>query len=347
MIVDASPAVFSPDRKYRYVLRRRVGMGDRTVMFTMLNPSIADEEKNDNTITRDIDFANRWGFGWLVVCNAFAYCATHPRDLYKAADPVGPENDSHILREAVLADQVVVAWGEVHKRFHPRIAAVCSLLADIPLWCLDTNDSGSPKHPLYVPRTQALTVWRNNMPETPTAAAMARARVLALAWHEDPSYGCVAACSAEYCPIVEQVTSVTAAALDAFAAEHGATAFGVVTGAYRDQRDAAIARAEAAEAALYQHAYMPDPVRCLDCGGAMADTRHATSLAVSLVESERQTAAAEARVRVLAGLLGEARPHIGDEYQRTWPDDDGFDDMLRRVDAALAADAGVQGEANG
>ena len=40
---------------------------------------------------------------------------------------------------------------------------------------------------------------------------------------------------------------------------------------------------------------------------------------------------------VLLCLLREARPHIGDEYMRSWPDDDDFDAMLARVDAALAA----------
>ena len=35
-------AKFSPDRKYRYLLTRRLGFGDGAVMFLMLNPSTAD-----------------------------------------------------------------------------------------------------------------------------------------------------------------------------------------------------------------------------------------------------------------------------------------------------------------
>ena len=135
-------------------------MDDRTVLFVMTNPSVATEERNDNTIRRDIDFANRWGFGWLVVCNAFAYRATDPEELSKVDDPCGPENDAHILREAQAANLVVVAWGEPGA-YLGRSGALCTLLTGITLYCLGINASGQPKHPLYVPKTQALTVWSN------------------------------------------------------------------------------------------------------------------------------------------------------------------------------------------
>lgn len=161
MIADLPPAVFSPDRKYRYVLRRRVGLTDGTLLVILLNPSTADEENDDPTIRRCVDFANRWGYGWLVVCNLFAYRATDPDELSKVDDPVGPENDEHIRREAQAADLVVVGWGE-HGLFFGRCDDVHSLLmeAGIPLHCWATNSSGQPKHPLYVPRTQALKIWR-------------------------------------------------------------------------------------------------------------------------------------------------------------------------------------------
>lgn len=157
-MTTAAVAVFSLDRRYRYALRRRVGMDDSAVLFVMLNPSTADEEVNDPTIRRCIGFANRWGFGWLTVCNLFAYRATKPRDLWKSPDPIGLGNDFHILREARVANQVVVAWGEAAKWPH-RIASVRCLLAGIPLYCLGTNGSGSPKHPLYVPKSQPLVRW--------------------------------------------------------------------------------------------------------------------------------------------------------------------------------------------
>lgn len=158
---DLPPAVFSPDRKYRYVLRRRVGMGDRTVLFVMTNPSVATEERNDNTIRRDIDFANRWGYGWLVVCNLYAYCATEPRDLRGVVDPVGPDNDSHLLRESRAADYIVVAWGENDLQGRAAAYYRMSLTHDFnaKLACLGVNASGQPKHPLFVSRTARLQNW--------------------------------------------------------------------------------------------------------------------------------------------------------------------------------------------
>lgn len=58
-----TPAVFSPDRVHRYLLRRPLGLGGRGIcLFIRLNPSKADEERNDPTTTRDIGFATRWVF---------------------------------------------------------------------------------------------------------------------------------------------------------------------------------------------------------------------------------------------------------------------------------------------
>jgi hypothetical protein len=52
-------AVFSEDRTLRYELRRSCGLGGGTVMWVMFNPSMADEEVNDPTIRRVIDFEER------------------------------------------------------------------------------------------------------------------------------------------------------------------------------------------------------------------------------------------------------------------------------------------------
>lgn len=52
----------------------------------------------------------------------------------------------------------------------------------------------------------------------------------------------------------------------------------------------------------------------------------------------------KAREGELEALLREVRPHIGDEHQRSWPDDPEFDDMLVRVDAALTPTKAREGE---
>lgn len=149
-------AVFSEDREYRYVLTRR--WDDRTLCnFIMLNPSTADEIKEDPTVRRCMDFAGNWGYGGLVVTNIFAYRSTFPDDLYKVADPVGPGNDTHILTIAKQAALVVCAWGE-HGDYHNRGFVVLGKLRDegITTKCLGKNASGQPQHPLYIPRDRKL-----------------------------------------------------------------------------------------------------------------------------------------------------------------------------------------------
>ena len=57
------------------------------------------------------------------------------------------------------------------------------------------------------------------------------------------------------------------------------------------------------------------------------------AISVALMRSENEL---QARLAKVLKLLGEARPHIGDEYSRSWPDDPEFDTMLARIDGELA-----------
>jgi hypothetical protein len=104
-------ADLSPCGTYRYLLGRRVGEGDRTALFMMLNPSTADATEDDPTIRRCTGFARREGCGVLEVVNLFAYRATDPAELRTAPDPVGPANDHHIKAALGRVALVVVAWG--------------------------------------------------------------------------------------------------------------------------------------------------------------------------------------------------------------------------------------------
>jgi hypothetical protein len=59
----------------------------------MLNPSTADERRDDPTIRRCIGFSRARGFGGKTVVNLFALRTPEPRDLREHADPIGPDND--------------------------------------------------------------------------------------------------------------------------------------------------------------------------------------------------------------------------------------------------------------
>ena len=76
----------------------------------MLNPSMADANRDDPTITRCKGFAERWGYGSLVVGNLFALRSPHPKELFQHSDPVGPDNDYHLQRLAEECKTVVAAY---------------------------------------------------------------------------------------------------------------------------------------------------------------------------------------------------------------------------------------------
>lgn len=117
-------------------------------MFIGLNPSTADEIKNDPTVTRCINYAKQWDYGGMIMANIFAYRATDPKVMKAAVDPVGPDNDEWLLKLVKGADLIVAVWGN-HGEFMDRGRAVLVLLERITLHCLALNKTGHPKHPLY------------------------------------------------------------------------------------------------------------------------------------------------------------------------------------------------------
>lgn len=149
---EAAGALFSPCRQYRYRLWRRWDEDKPYVNFLMLNPSTADEVKLDPTCNRCKGFAIDWGYGALVVTNLFAWRATEPDDMKAAPDPVGPDNDGHIVKVAKGAGVLVAAWGN-HGQYRARMDQVRNLLKanGVQLNALRINGSGEPSHPLYLP----------------------------------------------------------------------------------------------------------------------------------------------------------------------------------------------------
>jgi len=85
-------AIFSDDRKYRYVLWRVWNTGKPILGCVGLNPSVANEFKNDPTITRGIVRADRNGFGGFIMTNMYGLVSTDPNTLL---------NNSAIRRKAL------------------------------------------------------------------------------------------------------------------------------------------------------------------------------------------------------------------------------------------------------
>ena len=152
-------AKFSEDGKYRYELTRVWDDRQPLVIWIMLNPSTADAMKDDATIRRCIGFAKRWGFGGIVVLNLFAYRSTNPSKLLKVKDPVGPDNDSFILKwcrpefGAHLRTKIVFAWGDnailkKTKRIHGVHYIVKDAAIPLCVSILGRTQNGQPRHPV-------------------------------------------------------------------------------------------------------------------------------------------------------------------------------------------------------
>lgn len=151
-------AEISPDGRYRYILGRRWASGPRAT-FIMLNPSTADAEQDDPTIRRCIGFARSWGMGALQVVNLYALRSTDPSALWRAIDPIGPDNDNVLTAAAIVHTDapLVAAWGANAKPW--RVANVIRLPGMERLQALGVTKDGHPRHPLYLPATSTLRPW--------------------------------------------------------------------------------------------------------------------------------------------------------------------------------------------
>ena len=116
----------------------------------MLNPSTADEQRNDPTIRRCIEFARVWEFGSVEVVNLFAYKATDMKELLKVDDPIGDENDFFIEKAIERCSTVVVGWGTKGTLLGRDRQVLQLLVRRQDVYCLGVTKDGHPRHPLYV-----------------------------------------------------------------------------------------------------------------------------------------------------------------------------------------------------
>lgn len=146
-------AIIDNTGKYRYLLSRTWDEDLPPAVFIMLNPSTADAEADDPTIKRCINFAKAWDCGGIKVVNVFAYRATNPKELFKAQNPIGIENERHIRESIINPGLIVLAWGSSCTKLKSGYEKVKEILKDSKTCCLGITKDGFPKHPLYLSNT--------------------------------------------------------------------------------------------------------------------------------------------------------------------------------------------------
>jgi hypothetical protein len=154
---DVTTSAFLSDcRKYRYSLTRIWDDSKPRVLFIMLNPSTADATIDDATIRRCRRFAESWGYGGFYVGNLFPFRSKEPSDLLKSENPLGKCNGDHIKMMALCSEKIVCAWGnssivnKLQKKF-PEYKPLEGLNRELNY--LELSNDGTPKHPLYLPKT--------------------------------------------------------------------------------------------------------------------------------------------------------------------------------------------------
>lgn len=139
-------ANFSICRKHRYALWRIWDPAKPMVMFIGLNPSSANEEKNDPTIS-SVDRLSKFnGYGGFYMMNCWSYISTDPDELN---DLSGKEvNFEWLQKIASQCLDVVFAWGNFKIiKDHKRDVELISMFPDAK--CIMKNKNGSPGHPLF------------------------------------------------------------------------------------------------------------------------------------------------------------------------------------------------------
>ena len=103
----------------------------------------------------------------MIVLNLFAFRTPRPRDLFKADDPIGPENDLYIQKFAASVDLLVAGWG-VNGIYAGRDLSVMRLLPKM-VYCLRLTKAGLPSHPLYLPASALPVPWQTqrDVPDGP------------------------------------------------------------------------------------------------------------------------------------------------------------------------------------
>lgn len=150
--------------EHRYWLHMTLNGRKGVTVFCMLNPSLANKQRNDPTSRRCIDFATIWESERVVLVNLYAAISTDPDELMEHDNPQGHHNVDYIRHACRMVGahggRFVVAWGAhslARLQGPPTIDLIRS--CGVAPMHLGLTKEGQPRHPLYVPSTQELAVY--------------------------------------------------------------------------------------------------------------------------------------------------------------------------------------------
>ena len=159
--------LFSNCGHYRWILKRELSIGKRTVVFIGLNPSKANSFNNDRTLLRIINFCSRWNYKNIYIINLFGLISKSPFQLSKSKDPIGLNNDLITLLTLRFWQKNIncdlwLGWGD-KGQLNGRNNEVMKIIKNLSnlksnennfserILSLGITKKGNPLHPLYIP----------------------------------------------------------------------------------------------------------------------------------------------------------------------------------------------------
>ena len=136
----------------------------------MLNPSTADEKRDDPTIRRLIGFAKREGYGGIWVDSLNDFRATDPKNMMAAGKEACSEANRNLLASILEGryKEILCGWGALGN--WNGMADTFSDWArrtETPLRCLGMTARGMPKHPLCVKGDQPFIPYTGGVTGSP------------------------------------------------------------------------------------------------------------------------------------------------------------------------------------
>lgn len=154
-------AVMSVDLRYRFELTREWNPDLPRLGFVMLNPSTASALVDDPTIRRCMGFADRNGFGSIMVRNLYAFRATQPAEVFKLPmrERMGG-NERYLAKITEELEPTVCAWGVLGGAPGKEVARQLTQAGSRLFHLGGLTNDGHPRHPLYLRGDAPLNRWR-------------------------------------------------------------------------------------------------------------------------------------------------------------------------------------------
>lgn len=139
--------------------------------WILLNPSTATEIDPDPTLTRCCEWSRRWGFGGLVLANAYDWRSTYPAVMLAEPRRSSAVNDATLalvlataakiespLEAGGVPVRVVGGWGSNVEADRERAIRRIAVTSGVAIHCLGTT-RGRPRHPGRLAYVTPLERW--------------------------------------------------------------------------------------------------------------------------------------------------------------------------------------------